>query len=88
VPQLAGRSAPGTGHPELGAEPSLSCVLFRRLGWSPEDYNAWTAKNHKAGFALVTPTKTRNGGETVSRFCFINPDTTEQDIKDILASML
>ena len=85
--QIAGKLISETDHTELVREPSLSCVLFRRLGWLPEDYGAWTYKNHKAGFALVTPTKTRNGAETVSRFCFINPDTTEKDIRDILATM-
>ncbi|HTH51598.1 MAG TPA: pyridoxal-dependent decarboxylase [Pyrinomonadaceae bacterium] len=75
---------------ELVRAPSLSCVLFRRLGWSPEDYFQWSYKNHKAGFALVTPTKFGRGGgekETVARFCFINPDTTEKDIADILVTM-
>jgi glutamate/tyrosine decarboxylase-like PLP-dependent enzyme len=85
--QIAGRLISDADHTELVREPSLSCVLFRRLDWSTEDYIAWTYKNHKAGFALVAPTKTRNGTETVSRFCFINPDTTERDIMDILASM-
>lgn len=74
---------------ELVREPSLSCVLFRRIGWKPEDYTHWTYKNHKKGFALVTPTKWKNGDgyETVSRFCFINPDTTKNDIESILESM-
>ncbi len=74
---------------ELVREPSLSCVLFRRKGWSPEDYKKWTYKNHKEGFALVTPTKwkTDEGKETVTRFCFINPDTTEGDIAAVLGSM-
>ncbi|MBK8467537.1 MAG: aminotransferase class V-fold PLP-dependent enzyme [Chloracidobacterium sp.] len=85
--RIAGKLISETDHTELVREPSLSCVLFRRLGWSSEDYAAWTYKNHKAGFALVAPTKTRNGAETVSRFCFINPDTTEKDIRDILATM-
>lgn len=85
--QIAGRLISETDYTELVREPSLSCVLFRRLGWSPEDYRAWTYDNHKSGFALVAPTKTRAGGETVSRFCFINPDTTEKDIADILATM-
>ncbi len=80
-----------TAHPllELVREPSLSCVLYRRKGWTPDDYRNWTYKNHEAGFALVTPTKwkTTTGYETVSRFCFINPDTTEKDIADILKSM-
>ncbi len=74
---------------ELVREPSLSCVLYRRIGWSAEDYRNWTYRNHELGFALVTPTKWKstNGYETVSRFCFINPDTTQQDIEDILESM-
>lgn len=74
---------------ELVREPSLSCVLFRRKGWQPEDYTEWTYKNHKEGVALVTPTKWRQGTkfETVSRFCFINPDTTEGDIRMILDTM-
>lgn len=74
---------------ELVREPSLSCVLFRRKGWQPDDYTEWTYKNHKEGLALVTPTKWRQGDgfETVSRFCFINPDTTEDDIRMILDTM-
>ncbi|ASV31362.1 pyridoxal phosphate-dependent decarboxylase family protein [Maribacter cobaltidurans] len=74
---------------ELVREPSLSCVLYRRIGWSAEDYRNWTYRNHESGFALVTPTKWKstNGYETVSRFCFINPDTTQKDIQDILKSM-
>jgi glutamate/tyrosine decarboxylase-like PLP-dependent enzyme len=80
-----------TKHPllELVREPSLSCVLFRRIGWSAEDYRNWTYDNHNAGFALVTPTKwkTYQGYETVARFCFINPHTTQKDITEILKSM-
>jgi L-2,4-diaminobutyrate decarboxylase len=87
--RIAGRMIEEAEHTELVREPNLSCVLYRRKGWSPEDYRNWTFRNHKAGFALVAPTKWRNpkGVETVSRFCFINPDTTEQDIADILDSM-
>jgi len=74
---------------ELVREPSLSCVLFRRKDWSPEEYRDWTYKNQRKGFALVTPTKWKQGGtyETVARFCFINPDTTEEDIVAILKTM-
>jgi glutamate/tyrosine decarboxylase-like PLP-dependent enzyme len=76
-------------HVELVREPGLSCVLYRRKNWKPEDYIDWTYKNHQAGFALVTPTKwTTNGKvETIARFCFINPDTTEEDITAILKTM-
>lgn len=87
--RIAGRLINEADHVELVREPSLSCVLFRRIGWSPEEYKAWTYRNHKAGFALITPTKWRNpaGPETVARFCFINPDTTETDIAQILETM-
>ncbi|MCV6628712.1 MAG: aminotransferase class V-fold PLP-dependent enzyme [Flavobacteriaceae bacterium] len=74
---------------ELVRDPSLSCVLFRRKGWSPEDYREWTYRNHKDGVALVTPTKWKSGEtfETVARFCFISPHTTQKDIQRILDTM-
>ncbi|MGB7841610.1 MAG: aminotransferase class V-fold PLP-dependent enzyme [Salinimicrobium sp.] len=70
---------------ELVRPASLSVVLFRRKGWTAEDYREWTYRNHKAGIALVTPTKWK--GDTISRFCFINPETTEEDIDIILKTM-
>jgi glutamate/tyrosine decarboxylase-like PLP-dependent enzyme len=87
--QIAGKLIEENPHVELVREPSLSCVLYRRKGWKPEDYTHWTYENHKKGFALVTPTKWKqaNSYETVSRFCFINPDTTKKDIQKILDSM-
>jgi len=87
--RIAGRLIEKAPLVELVREPSLSCVLFRRVGWKPEDYTRWTLKNHRDGFALVAPTKWRHKGavETVARFCFINPDTTTRDIEDILLTM-
>lgn len=87
--RLAGEMISSTGYTELVRQPSLSCVLYRRIGWQHNDYTAWTHRNHRSGFALVAPTKWRKNGvfETVSRFCFINPDTTEKDIADILGTM-
>ena len=87
--RIAGEKISRTGFTELVRPPSLSCVLFRRNGWGPEDYNRWTYKNHQDGFALVAPTKWQAKGksETVARFCFINPDTTEMDIAEILETM-
>ncbi|MGI9527561.1 MAG: pyridoxal phosphate-dependent decarboxylase family protein [Weeksellaceae bacterium] len=88
--QIAGKMIEAHPNLELVREPSLSCVLYRRKDWQPEDYRHWTYENHKAGFALVTPTKYKHKDgsfETCARFCFINPDTTEQDIQDILDTM-
>ena len=87
--RIAGRLIDQEKHVELVREPGLSCVLFRRLGWRAENYADWTFNNHKSGFCLVAPTmwQSEKGMETVARFCFINPDTSEKDIADILATM-
>lgn len=87
--QIAAKKIEANDNLELVREPSLSCVLYRRKGWSAKDYSNWTRKNQKKGFALVTPTQwTKNGkSETISRFCFINPETSEEDIDMILDSM-
>lgn len=87
--QLAAKKIKEKPFLELVREPGLSVVLFRRKGWNPEQYRDWTYKNHREGIALVTPTKWKTNGvyETISRFCFINPDTTEADIDMILDTM-
>src|SRR5690554_744008 len=89
--QIAERHIAVTDFVEMVRPVSLSVVLFRRKGWTPEDYREWTYRNHKTNFALVTPTQWRNKEtgehETVARFCFINPDTTQDDIVAVLESM-
>lgn len=83
--QIASKKIGERDEVELVRPASLSVVLFRRKGWTPEQYRDWTYKNHNEGFALVTPTTWKK--ETVVRFCFINPDTTEKDIDMILDTM-
>lgn len=88
--QIAKEQIEANENTELVREPSLSCVIYRRKGWTPEDYRNWTYKNHKNGYALVTPTKWRKKDgtyETCARFCFINPDTSLEDIQGILKTM-
>lgn len=86
---LAGKMIEKNPNLELVREPALSCVLFRRKGWTAEDYKMWTYRNHEQGVALVAPTKWKTGEsvETVARFCFINPATSEEDIQVILQTM-
>jgi L-2,4-diaminobutyrate decarboxylase len=67
---------------EIVGTPALSVVLFRRVGWSPEQYRAWSAHAAATGLGLVTPTQL--DGETVFRFCFVNPVTTNADIDQIV----
>ena len=87
--QIAAALITERDHIELVRPVGLSCVLYRRIGWKPEDYTEWTYQNHKKGYSLVTPTKwtDSSGSEMIARFCFINPDTTEEDIIGILESM-
>ena len=74
-----------TEHLELVLEPELSVVLFRRVGWSSEDYQRWSDQALADGLALVVPTV--HDGETVFRFCFVNPTTVVEDIEMILEAM-
>ncbi|MEI8148543.1 MAG: aspartate aminotransferase family protein, partial [Actinomycetes bacterium] len=73
-------------HLELIREPSLSIVLFRRHGWSAEDYAKWSHDLLNAQLAFATPTKWE--GETVARLAFLHPDTTDEMVTAILESML
>lgn len=70
---------------EAVCESDLSVVVFRRHGWEPEDYLAWSAEMLREEFAFVVPTS--HEGETVARFAIVNPATTEDDIAAILDTM-
>jgi aromatic-L-amino-acid/L-tryptophan decarboxylase len=71
---------------ELIREPELSSVLFRRKGWSAEDYQAWSDRLLAGQIAFVTPTGWQ--GETVARFAFLHPDTTVEIVEEILGTMV
>ncbi len=70
---------------ELVIEPSLSVVLFRRLGWGPDDYASWSDAVLSSGLTLTVPTA--HAGETCLRFCFVNPRTTLDDVRMIIDSL-
>jgi glutamate/tyrosine decarboxylase-like PLP-dependent enzyme len=70
---------------ELVREPVLSVVVFRRLGWSTEQYYDWTDRLMRANYAFVTPTS--HEGETVTRFAVVNPRTSFADVRGILDTM-
>jgi len=72
-------------HLELIMEPELSVVLFRRRGWSHDDYQAWTDRMLADGAAFVVPTAW--AGETVLRICIVNPRTTVDDIRVLVESL-
>ncbi len=70
---------------ELLREPELSVVLFRRTGWSADDYHEWSMQLLADQVGFVTPTVWL--GETVARFCFLHPNTTQEMVGGILDSM-
>jgi len=72
-------------HLEMVRPSSLSIVLFRRHGWEPEHYNEWSQRLLRDQIAFVTPTKWE--GETVARFAFLHPDTTDELVEQIIDSM-
>ena len=65
--------------------PNLSVVVFRREGWTAEDYQAWSENLLEEGTGFVMPTK--HLGETVLRFCVVNPNTSQEDLRLILDSL-
>jgi aromatic-L-amino-acid decarboxylase len=73
-----------TPHLDLLRRPELSVVLFRRRGWSAEDYYAWSAKLLADQVGFVTPSKWE--GETIGRLAFLHPDTTLEIVDEILAT--
>jgi glutamate/tyrosine decarboxylase-like PLP-dependent enzyme len=72
-------------HLELIMEPELSILLFRRVGWDPAEYQAWSDRLLADGTAFVTPTSWNR--EVLLRLCIINPLTSVDDIRLIVDSL-
>ena len=76
------KSRPGL---QLVLDPELTVVVFRREGWSDPDYTAWCETLLHEQKAFVLPTTWR--GERLMRFCFVNPNTTIEDVRSVLDTM-
>jgi glutamate/tyrosine decarboxylase-like PLP-dependent enzyme len=72
-------------HLELVVDPELSIVVFRRVGWTPEQYHAWSDQQLAEERSFVVPTSWH--GETVLRYCVVNPLTTVDDLAEIFESL-
>jgi len=72
-------------HLELIMEPELSVVMFRRTGWGPAQYQAWSDRMLLDGTAFVTPSAW--DGETILRICVVNPRTTVEDVAMLIDSL-
>lgn len=69
-------------HLELIREPTLSVLLFRRIGWSAADYDQWSDDLLARQVAFVTSTTWE--GEVVGRFAFAHPATTFEMVCEAL----
>jgi glutamate/tyrosine decarboxylase-like PLP-dependent enzyme len=85
VARFAAKEIDRRDYLELLREPDTSVVVFRRIGWTPQQYQLWSDRLLLANFAFVVPTS--HEGETVTRFAIVNPRTTEADISNILDTM-
>jgi len=70
---------------ELIREPELGVVLFRRHGWSAEQYTHWADQLLRDQVAFIPPSAWE--GETVARFAFLHPHTSMDLVREILGRM-
>jgi len=70
---------------ELIREPELGILLFRRLGWEPEQYTRWADALLRDQVAFIPPSAWE--GETVARFAFLHPQTSMDLVREILDRM-
>ena len=73
------------GYLELIREPDLGVVLFRRRGWTAEQYTEWADRLLADQVAFIPPSAWE--GETVARFAFLHPHTSMDLVRQILDRM-
>jgi glutamate/tyrosine decarboxylase-like PLP-dependent enzyme len=69
----------------LVRDPQLSVVVFRRDGWSIDDYRAWSDRLLDDQIGFVVPSS--HDGQPVLRFAIINPLTTFEVLSAILDTL-
>jgi glutamate/tyrosine decarboxylase-like PLP-dependent enzyme len=74
-------------HPNLKLvyQPELSIVAFKRKGWTPEQYQTWSDDLLEKQIGFIPPSKNR--GEPILRFAFVNPWTSLDDVQMILDTL-
>jgi len=75
----------GRDYLELIMAPDLSVVLFRRRGWTHEQYTRWAQELLDQQIAFIPPSAWE--GETVARFAFLHPHTPMDLVVGILDRM-
>ncbi len=72
-------------HLELLRDPDLTVVIWRRTGWTYDQYYEWSNAMLRDQRAFVMPTTWH--GETVLRAVYLNPTTTTAVTDEIIASL-
>jgi len=70
---------------DLILEPELTVIVFRRHGWTSQDYDNWSARLIASGRSFVVPTRYR--GQAAARLVIVHPRTTIADVAVVLDSM-
>jgi len=70
---------------DLIREPDLGVVLFRRRGWSSQQYTQWADRLLHDQVAFIPPSAWE--GQTVARFAFLHPQTPMNLVREILDRM-
>ena len=70
---------------QLVRDPELSIVVWERIGWSPEQYQAWSDMLIEKQIALVTPSS--HQGRVNTRVAILNPQTSLELLVEILDTM-
>ncbi|MCF8541045.1 MAG: aspartate aminotransferase family protein, partial [Aurantimicrobium sp.] len=69
-------------HLELVRDPMLSVVVFRRTGWTQQQYDAWADEMFDQQIAACFSSKYRD--QPVFRFAIVNPLTTFEVLMDLV----
>jgi glutamate/tyrosine decarboxylase-like PLP-dependent enzyme len=72
-------------HLRLLEEPDLTVLIFERIGWTDDDYDAWSTRLLDEQIGFVTPT--RHHGQICTRFAIVNPLTSVDDLRLLIDSM-
>ena len=84
-PGRAARLIDAAPHLELIMEPELSILLFRRVGWSAVDYQAWSDRLLADGIGVRRAHVV--GRRDGAALCIVNPRTSVDDIVLIVDSL-
>jgi glutamate/tyrosine decarboxylase-like PLP-dependent enzyme len=76
-----------SAHPNLEVvyQPELSIVAFTRKGWTAAQYQQWSDALLEKQIGFIPPSK--NQGEPILRFAFVNPWTSLDDVQVILDTL-